>query len=161
MELFIGTAGFSYKDWNGIVYPNDLKKRKIHPLEYLAEFFDCCEINASFYGHIRPNVGKDWCKKVAGVNPEFQFTAKLFQGFTHLPRGVKALRRSPWQSVRKTIRQRGKDSILWHRKAGSERFWFSSNFIQEPGRHPGLPVWTHPEIQLIPPCPRNQALQLE
>jgi uncharacterized protein YecE (DUF72 family) len=58
MNIFVGTAGFSYKDWEGVVYPADLKKRKIHPLEYLAQFFDCCEINTSFYGHIRSNVGK-------------------------------------------------------------------------------------------------------
>ena len=83
MSLHIGTAGFSYKDWEGTVYPADLKKRKIHPLEYLAEFFDCCEINTSFYGHIRPNVGRDWCRKVNAVNPGFLFTAKLYQGFTH------------------------------------------------------------------------------
>ena len=51
MRLHIGTAGFSYKDWEGLVYPADLKKRKIHPLEYLAQFFDACEINTSFYGH--------------------------------------------------------------------------------------------------------------
>jgi uncharacterized protein YecE (DUF72 family) len=89
MNIFVGTAGFSYKDWEGVVYPADLKKRKIHPLEYLAQFFDCCEINSSFYGHIRPNVGKSWCEKTAAVNPNFQFTAKLFQGFTHLPRGNK------------------------------------------------------------------------
>jgi uncharacterized protein YecE (DUF72 family) len=88
MNIFVGTAGFSYKDWEGVVYPADLKKRKIHPLEYLAQFFDCCEINTSFYGHIRPNVGKSWCKKTAAVNPNFQFTAKLFQGFTHTPRAT-------------------------------------------------------------------------
>jgi len=89
MSLYIGTAGFSYKDWEGPVYPADLKKRKIHPLEYLAEFFDCCEINTSFYGHIRPKVGRDWCRKVNAVNPGFLFTAKLYQGFTHCPRGAK------------------------------------------------------------------------
>jgi uncharacterized protein YecE (DUF72 family) len=87
LNIRVGTAGFSYADWNGIVYPPGLKKRKIHPLEFLAQFFDCCEINSSFYGHIRPNIGKDWCRKVVAVNPEFQFTAKLFQSFTHSPRG--------------------------------------------------------------------------
>jgi uncharacterized protein YecE (DUF72 family) len=89
MSLRIGTAGFSYKDWEGIVYPPDLKKQKIHPLEYLARFFDCCEINTSFYGHIRPSVARDWCRKVNGVNPNFMLTAKLYQGFTHVPRGSK------------------------------------------------------------------------
>ena len=89
MSVHIGTAGFSYKDWEGIVYPADLKKRKIHPLEYLAQFLDACEINTSFYGHIRPNVGRDWCHKTTAVNPHFVFSAKLYQGFTHPPRGTK------------------------------------------------------------------------
>jgi hypothetical protein len=39
MNIFVGTAGFSYKDWEGVFYPADLKKRKIHPLEYLAQSF--------------------------------------------------------------------------------------------------------------------------
>ena len=82
-NILIGTAGFSYKDWEGVVYPSDLKRRKLHPLEYLAQFFDCCEINTSFYGHIRATVGQSWSQKVAAVNPGFQFTAKLYQGFTH------------------------------------------------------------------------------
>ncbi|SRR5579884_877450 len=90
MNIFFGTAGFSYKDWLGVVYPSDLKRRKVHPLTYLARFLDCCEINSSFYGYIRSNAGKGWCKAVAEVNPSFQFTAKLFQGFTHSARGSKA-----------------------------------------------------------------------
>lgn len=85
MNIFIGTAGFSYKDWEGIVYPKDLKKRKVHPLEYLAQYFNCCEINTSFYGHIKPEIGKQWTSMVSAVNPDFQFTAKLNKAFTHSP----------------------------------------------------------------------------
>ncbi len=85
--ILIGTAGFSYPDWRNVVYPADVKKRYGHELTFLAQYFDCCEINSSFYGHIRPNTGKAWCKNVVEVNPEFCFTAKLFQGFTHLPQG--------------------------------------------------------------------------
>src|SRR5260370_35182845 len=94
-NILIGTAGCSYKDWEGVVYPVDLKKRKIHPLEYLAQFFDCCEINTSFYGHIRPNVGKSWCEKTSAVNHGVLFTAKLFQGLTHAPKRTRPL--SPLQ----------------------------------------------------------------
>jgi uncharacterized protein YecE (DUF72 family) len=88
VDIFIGTAGFSYKDWEGKVYQKDLKKRKIHPLEYLAQFFDCCEINTSFYGHIKPETGKQWVELVSAVNPRFQFTAKLNKAFTHSPLAV-------------------------------------------------------------------------
>jgi uncharacterized protein YecE (DUF72 family) len=83
----IGTAGWSYKDWEGIVYPDQLKKQQ-HPVEYLAQFFDLIEINTSFYGHIRPEWGKLWCRKAAAVNPHFIFTAKLNKAFTHSPIAV-------------------------------------------------------------------------
>lgn len=81
----IGTAGWSYKDWEGIFYPPGMQRRKMHPLEYLARFFDTTEINTSFYGPLRPELAKLWCKKVAAVNPRFLFTAKLYRAFTHSP----------------------------------------------------------------------------
>ncbi len=81
-RIYIGTAGWSYKDWEGIVYPAQLKKTQ-HPVEYLAQYFDLIEINTSFYGHIRPEWGKLWCRKATAVNPEFLFTAKLNRAFTH------------------------------------------------------------------------------
>jgi uncharacterized protein YecE (DUF72 family) len=86
-EVRVGTAGWSYKDWEGIVYPHGIRKTE-HPAAYLARFFDVIEINTSFYGHIRPELGKLWCRKVAAVNPGFLFTVKLHQSFTHSPNAV-------------------------------------------------------------------------
>ena len=83
----IGTAGWSYKDWDGIVYPSSMKKEQ-HPVEYLAQFFDLIEINSSFYGHIKPEIGMLWCRKARAVNKEFVFTAKLNRAFTHSPNAV-------------------------------------------------------------------------
>ncbi len=85
--LRIGVAGWAYKDWEGIVYPPSLK-RKQHPVEYLAQYLDLIEINTSFYGHLKPELVKLWCRKAAGVNPEFLFTAKLNKCFTHSPNAV-------------------------------------------------------------------------
>jgi len=87
-KLRIGTAGWAYKDWVGVFYPEYLPARKIHPIEYLAQFFDVVEINTSFYGPIKPHLAKVWCKKVAAVNPHFLFTAKLLRSFTHSPLAV-------------------------------------------------------------------------
>ncbi len=84
-KLRIGTAGWAYKDWVGAFYPDYLPTRKIHPIEYLAQFFDVVEINTSFYGPIKPHLAKVWCKKVSAVNPDFVFTAKLLRSFTHSP----------------------------------------------------------------------------
>lgn len=82
-NIKIGVAGFSYKDWQGIVYPPSLKANA--RVEYLARFFDLIEINTSFYGHIKPAVGKEWCRMAASANPHFRFTAKLNRAFTHSP----------------------------------------------------------------------------
>ena len=87
MNIHIGPAGWAYKDWDGTVYPNSLKKEK-HPVEYLARYFDLIEINTSFYGHIKPEIGKLWCKKAKAVNSDFLFTAKLNKAFTHSPIAV-------------------------------------------------------------------------
>ena len=83
-RILIGTSGFSYPDWHGTFYPSDLKKRKVHELQYLAEFFDFCEINNSFYRPVNPEVARKWCEYVSN-NKEFQFTAKLTEVFSHAP----------------------------------------------------------------------------
>jgi uncharacterized protein YecE (DUF72 family) len=84
-DVRIGTAGWSYKDWDGIFYPSGMQRRKQHPLEYLARFFDTTEINTSFYGPMKPELAKLWCRKVEAVNKNFLFTAKLYRAFTHSP----------------------------------------------------------------------------
>jgi uncharacterized protein YecE (DUF72 family) len=87
-DIRVGTAGWSYKDWDGIFYPPGMQQRKQHALEYLARFFDTTEINTSFYGPLKPELAKLWCRKVAAVNPRFLFTAKLYRAFTHSPIAV-------------------------------------------------------------------------
>jgi uncharacterized protein YecE (DUF72 family) len=128
--ILVGTAGFSYQDWEGVVYPLDLKRRKVHPLQFLARFFDCCEINTSFYGHIRPSVGKSWCEKAAAVNPEFLFSAKLFQGFTHPPRGTPPP--SPFKltvsAEDEKLAREGLDSIAEEGKLGAVLIQFPVSF---------------------------------
>ena len=86
-RIRIGTAGWSYKDWEGVFYPAEVQRKKVHALEYLAHFFDVVEINTSFYGHIRPELARLWVRKVAS-NPNFVFTAKLHRSFTHSPMAV-------------------------------------------------------------------------
>jgi uncharacterized protein YecE (DUF72 family) len=77
----IGTAGWQYRDWAGIVYPKP-KPRGFDELSSIASFFNTVEINSSFYGPPRRQVAKNWLDRVAG-SPDFRFTAKLWKGFTH------------------------------------------------------------------------------
>jgi len=87
LHIYLGTAGWSYKDWEGTVFPTQIKKSE-HPVEYMARYFDVLEINTSFYGHIKPEWGKLWCRKARQANTEFLFTAKLNRAFTHSPIAV-------------------------------------------------------------------------
>jgi uncharacterized protein YecE (DUF72 family) len=130
MRILVGTAGFSYKDWEGIVYPPGLKKRR-HPLQYLARYFDTCEINTSFYGHIQPKTGAQWCESVAEVNPGFEFTAKLFRSFTHAPGAVlqstSASTLNPLEED-ETKAKAGLDSIASRGKLGALLMQFPISF---------------------------------
>jgi len=84
-KVCVGTAGWSYKDWQGVFYPPGFERKKHHPLEVVARCFGVVEINTSFYGHIKPELVKLWARRVAPVNPDFLFTAKLHHSFTHSP----------------------------------------------------------------------------
>jgi len=87
-SIRVGTAGWSYKDWEGVFYPSGMSRRKQHPLELIARCFDVVEINTSFYGHIKPEIAKLWVKIASDVNPGFLFTAKLHRSFTHSPQAA-------------------------------------------------------------------------
>lgn len=77
----IGPAGWSYRDWAGIVYPKPLP-RGFRPIAFLAQWFDTLEINTSFYGPPKADTTRAWAEDTA-ANRRFQFTAKLWRGFTH------------------------------------------------------------------------------
>ena len=80
MSIKVGPAGWSYKDWEGIVYP--AHGAKFDPLRFLSQFFDTIEINSSFYRPPTPSTTRSWALRVRD-NPEFRFTAKLHRVFTH------------------------------------------------------------------------------
>jgi uncharacterized protein YecE (DUF72 family) len=79
-QIRIGPAGWSYKDWEGTVYPPH--GSKFDHLAYLASFFDTIEINSPFYRIPPPTHAKSWVRRVES-NPNFKFTTKVFRGFTH------------------------------------------------------------------------------
>ena len=76
-----GPAGWTYKDWEGVVYPRP-KPRGFDPLEFLAGYFDTVEINSTFYRPAAAKVAAQWAERVSG-NRRFRFTARLYRRFTH------------------------------------------------------------------------------
>jgi len=80
-EYHVGPAGWSYKDWEGIVYPRK-KPQGFHALRFLSQYIDFMEINSTFYRMPVFNFSLSWIKKVV-KNPNFLFAVKLHQDFTH------------------------------------------------------------------------------
>jgi len=83
--FFIGTAGWSYKDWEGIVYPVK-KGAGFHALVFLAQYIDVVEINSTFYRPPALRMSWSWIKRVDEF-PAFLFTVKMHQVFTHQRKG--------------------------------------------------------------------------
>jgi uncharacterized protein YecE (DUF72 family) len=78
VTLLIGTSGFSYKDWVGPVYPEDLSKSLW--LSFYAQEFPTCELNFSYY---RIPDARILERMAAKVQEGFLFTVKAFRGITH------------------------------------------------------------------------------
>lgn len=77
-KINIGIAGWSYPDWNGIVYTNT----RIDQLAFVSQFVDCIEINSTFYRPPTEKNSQSWLKRTSS-KPDFFFTAKLYKDFTH------------------------------------------------------------------------------
>ncbi len=65
------------------MYPRGVKGTE--RLAFLASLFGVVEINVTFYRPITPDQARRWLDAVAGT-PDFRFTAKLLQVFTHARR---------------------------------------------------------------------------
>ena len=79
-KLYIGPAGWDYPDWQGVVYPPGLKGAD--RLTFLATLFTAVEINVTFYRPITADYARRWLAAVTDF-PDFRFTAKVWQVFTH------------------------------------------------------------------------------
>ena len=81
MRLLAGTSGFSYKEWKGRFYPEDLPAKKM--LGYYAERLPTVEINNTFYRMPKTSVVESWAAQV----PEtFRFSVKASRRITHFKR---------------------------------------------------------------------------
>jgi len=80
-RYYIGTAGWSYEDWEEIVYPAG-RDSKFHPLTFLARYINIVEINSTFYRPPAIHISLSWVKKFPS-DADFLFAVKLHQIFTH------------------------------------------------------------------------------
>lgn len=110
----MGPAGFSYPDWDNLVYPIS-KPRNFDKLTYLAQYVDIIEINSTFYNPLKPAVFKKWLTNLNNspkVSPEFTFTIKLWQKFTHDQNGFDASDIKTFKASIKPLAENNKISAL-------------------------------------------------
>ena len=76
----VGTSGFLFPDWKGIVYPPDIKGEDA--LTYYEQVlgFDCVELNFTFYSVPSP---RSFEAMLSRTSDDFVFTVKLHRGLTH------------------------------------------------------------------------------
>lgn len=81
-KIKIGTSGFSFSDWKGVVYPEKIPNHRM--LEFYARYlgFNAVEINSTYYRIPSPKSFELMVKKTP---PDFLFSVKAFKGITHDP----------------------------------------------------------------------------
>ena len=78
MKLWPGTSGFSYKEWKGSFYPEDLPDAGM--LTFYAERFPTVEINNTFYRMPTRKLLEGWTGQVP---VGFRFVLKASRKITH------------------------------------------------------------------------------
>ena len=72
-DVFLGTSGYSYEDWNKVFYPEGLDKKE--QLNFYGTVFNTVEINFTYYSLPRLPIFLNMARKV----PEsFVFSIKGF-----------------------------------------------------------------------------------
>ena len=76
--IYIGTSGYSYKDWTGSFYPKAMKSAD--QLKFYSQEFNFLEVNYTFY---RVPEARSLEGMAKNVPDDFKFALKLHQTFTH------------------------------------------------------------------------------
>ena len=97
MELHVGTSGYSYKEWKGSFYPEDLSPKKM--LSYYGERLKAVEINNTFYRLPNTSVLESWASQVPD---DFRFSIKASRRITHFTR-LKPEARDPTEYLLSTV----------------------------------------------------------
>ncbi len=75
---YLGTIGFSYKDWLGGFYPAGAAQREYLP--YYTKFFNSVEIDTTFHSLPQLSTVQSW---YVTTPPEFKFSLKTPRAITH------------------------------------------------------------------------------
>jgi uncharacterized protein YecE (DUF72 family) len=101
VRLLVGSSGYSFKEWKGPFYPEDLKDDGF--LGHYAARLPTVEINNTFYRLPKESVLREWASQVPDG---FLFTLKASQRITHFAR-LKAEATDPLSFLLKNVEVMG------------------------------------------------------
>ncbi|HEV7930895.1 MAG TPA: DUF72 domain-containing protein [Actinomadura sp.] len=81
MPMLVGTSGWQYADWRGVLYPPGLPQRLW--LERYAECFETVEVNNAFYRLPSYEIFESWRDRTP---PSFVMAVKASRFLTHIKR---------------------------------------------------------------------------
>lgn len=81
MTIHIGTSGWSYDHWHGVLYPHGLPAAD--RLAHYVQHYDTVEINSTFYRWPSAAVFRSWARRTP---PTFRISLKAPRALTHAAR---------------------------------------------------------------------------
>src|SRR5882724_3152257 len=115
--ILVGTAGWSYPDWENVVYPPG---KAADRLRAVARYLDCVEIDSSFYHPPAARTAESWVRTLE-QQPGFRFLAKAWQRFTHE-------RSTPWTRAEHNLLTTGLQPLRENSRLDSLLFQFPWSF---------------------------------
>ena len=118
MKIYVGTSGYSYKEWKGEFYPEKISPKEM--LRFYSERFGAVEINNTFYRMPTESVLASWADQVPDG---FVFAFKAPQVVTHVKR---------LKNVNEETRYLFKTLSVLDKKLGPVLFQFPKSFHANP-----------------------------
>jgi len=79
-EIRIGTSGFQFNDWKGVIYPRGLPDRDVLTYYEKVLGFDTLEVNYTYYRLPSPSTMERMVQK---TSDKFEFVVRSFKEMTH------------------------------------------------------------------------------
>jgi len=79
-EVLVGTSGFSFDDWVGEVYPENIRKQDMLPYYENVLGFTTLEVNYTYYALPSKKTMESFLRR---TSDSFSFIVKAYKGMTH------------------------------------------------------------------------------
>ncbi|ADB36151.1 DUF72 domain-containing protein [Spirosoma linguale] len=148
MGVYIGTSGWSYDHWQGVLYPNPTPVAK--RLGYYIQKFQTVELNSSFYRWPKQTTFTGWEQRLPDG---FLLTVKAPRGLTH---AKKLYQPEVWMERIKTCwhELKQKRAVLLVQLAPQQAYDYDrlAYFLDQ------IPPWLHTTVEFRHPSWNNEAV---